>query len=265
VVIDQFANRIIYRQQRKGETVDYGGITFVERILQSIAFFAISLFTMSELGLNFQSLLTIGGIGGLTIGLAAKDTLANIFGAVLLYIDKPFTVGEWIASPDKSIEGIVQEIGWRRTTILALARYPIYVSNSLFTNMVVENKGRMLCRRIDEVIPLRFVDLDKLEKITNDVKKMLLDDSNISRKGFILVFFESVARPSTLNLKLLAHTTAIDLPGHAEVRQRVLLKAMQIIRDNGGELAYNVSHVVVSSNDFNQTGGLVTEDGMDVK
>ncbi|MDR3078988.1 MAG: mechanosensitive ion channel family protein [Rickettsiales bacterium] len=258
-IITQYTRVVIDRKQRKGEAVDYGGIIFVERIFQFIAFLAISLFTMSALGVNFQSILTIGGIGGLTIGLAAKDTIANIFGAILLYIDKPFTVGEWIASPDKSIEGIVQEIGWRRTTILALARYPIYVSNSLFTNMVVENKGRMTCRPINEIIPVRFVDLDRLEKIVNEVKQMLLEDSNISRKGFTLVFFESVARPATLNLKLLTHTTAIDLPGHAEIRHRVLLRAMRIVKENGGELAYNVSHVTLRSA-VAEGDGIVAED-----
>ncbi|MDR1494716.1 MAG: mechanosensitive ion channel family protein [Rickettsiales bacterium] len=260
-IIGQWAKRIINKKQQKGGTIDYGGIMFVERMLQFVAFFAISLFTMSELGLNLQSLLTIGGIGGLTIGLAARDTIANIFGAVLLYIDKPFTVGEWISSPDKSIEGVVQDIGWRRTTILALARFPIYVSNSLFTNMVVENKGRMTCRCINEIIPIRFVDLDKLEKITSEVRQMLLDDANISRKGFTLVFFESVARPSALNLKFLAHTTAIDLPGHAEIRQKVLLRAMRIIKENGGELAYNVSHVTLN-NSSGRDDGIISDDGM---
>ena len=55
------------------------------------------------------------GIGGIAVGFAAKDLFANLLGGLTIYLDRPFTVGEWIRSPDKNIEGTVEQIGWRNT------------------------------------------------------------------------------------------------------------------------------------------------------
>ncbi|MDR2077811.1 MAG: mechanosensitive ion channel family protein [Rickettsiales bacterium] len=247
-VTDEYTKKIIYRKQCKKEIVDYGGIVFLERLVQFLIFILVALFAMSGLGVSLSGLLTIGGIGGLAVSLAARDMIANIFGSILIYIDKPFAIGDWVNSPDKKIEGIVEDIGWRRTVILSLSKYPIYVPNSLFNSIVVENKGRMRCRQIDEIIPVRMMDISKIDKITSEIREMLLNDSNISRKGFILVYFESVARPSVLNLRVLAFTSAVDLPRYSETKQSVLMRAINIVKENGGELAYDVAHVTICNN-----------------
>ena len=63
-------------------------------------------------------------MGGLIVGMAAKDLLSNLFGALMVYMDKPFKVGDWIRSPDKSIEGTVEDIGWRVTRIRTFDKRP---------------------------------------------------------------------------------------------------------------------------------------------
>jgi MscS family membrane protein len=236
--------KIIDSKNKRNEIVDYGGIFFVEKLIQMATFFAVALISMRILGVSLQSLLTIGGIGGLTLGLAAKDTLANIFSTILLYIDKPFTVGDWIASPDKKIEGIVQQIDWRRTVIQSLSKFPIYVSNSVFSNIVLENKSRMICRQIDEMIPVRFLDADKIEKISKEIKETLLNDSNISRKGPTVVYFESVAKPASLNLRMVTFTVATDFLTYTSVKQIVLVKAIGVLKKNGVEIAPDVTRVI---------------------
>jgi MscS family membrane protein len=260
LVTSECTRKIIHNKQQREETIDYGGVIFLERLIQSLIFLTIALFSMAELGVSLSGLLTIGGIGGLAVSLAARDVIANIFGSILIYLDKPFTIGDWVDSPDKKIEGIVEDIGWRRTVILSFAKFPIYVPNSLFNSIVLENKGRMRCRRIDEIIPIRSIDLSKIDKITSEAKEMLLNDSNISRKGFTLVYFESIARPAVLNLKLLAYTNVVDLPRYSVMKQSVLMRTINIIKENGGELAYDVTHVTINSGSNVGTANIVTEE-----
>ena len=62
-------------------------------------------------------MLALGGVSGIAVGFAAKDLLANFFGALMIYLDKPFKIGDWVRSSDKEIEGIVEAIGWRQTRI----------------------------------------------------------------------------------------------------------------------------------------------------
>ena len=103
---------------------------------------------MQALGYSISGVLAFGGIGGIAVGFAAKDLLANFFGGLMIYLDRPFSVGDWIRSPDKNIEGTVEEIGWRLTRIRTFDKRPLYVPNSTFTQISVENPSRMLNRRI---------------------------------------------------------------------------------------------------------------------
>jgi len=76
-----------------------------------------ALVALQTLGISITGLLAFGGMGGIAVGLAAQDLLANVFGGVTIYLDRPFSVGDWVRSPDQEIEGTVEEIGWRRTLI----------------------------------------------------------------------------------------------------------------------------------------------------
>ncbi|HBS42457.1 MAG TPA: mechanosensitive ion channel protein MscS, partial [Oceanospirillales bacterium] len=107
------------------------------------------------LGISVSGILAFGGMGGLIVGLAAKDLLANFFGSLIIYLDKPFRVGDWIRSPDRNIEGTVESIGFRVTRIRTFDKRPLYVPNQVFTAIAVETPSRMLNRRIYETIGVR--------------------------------------------------------------------------------------------------------------
>ena len=77
---------------------------------------------MQEIGLSISGLLAFGGVGGLIVGLAAKDLLSNFFGGMMIFFDRPFRVGEFIKSPDRNIEGIVEKIGWRLTVVRTFSK-----------------------------------------------------------------------------------------------------------------------------------------------
>ncbi|HIQ41050.1 MAG TPA: mechanosensitive ion channel family protein, partial [Sulfurivirga caldicuralii] len=170
--------------------------TLVEALGKVIRLSAVvitGLIVLSAFGVNIAGLLAFGGAGGLIVGLAAKDMLANLFGGLTIYLDRPFAVGDWIRSPDKDIEGVVEHIGWRRTVIRRFNKNPLYVPNGLFTNIVVENPSRMSHRRIYEKIGVRYADMDKVSQLTAEIKSMLEQHPDIDHTQTIIVNFNRFA------------------------------------------------------------------------
>ena len=121
-----------------------------------------ALMVLQSLGVSVSGLLAFGGIGGIAVGFAAKDMLANFLGGLSIYLDRPFAVGDWIRSPDRSIEGTVEDIGLRVTRIRTFDQRPLYVPNSTFSSVSLENPSRMTNRRIYETIGVRYEDAGRV-------------------------------------------------------------------------------------------------------
>lgn len=192
---------------------------------------------MQAFGLSLSGLLTFGGVGGLIVGLAAKDLLSNFFGGLMIYFDRPFKVGDWIRSPDRQIEGTVERIGWRMTSIRTFEKRPLYVPNSVFSNIVVENPSRMLNRRINETIGVRYDDKQKLPLIIEQVRKMLEQHPDIDATQTLIVNFNTFG-PSSLNFFIYTFTKTVNWVEYHSVKQDVLLKVMEIIQQNGADIAF---------------------------
>jgi len=191
---------------------------------------------LQTLGVSLAGVLAFGGIGGIALGFAAKDLFANLLGGLTIYLDRPFMVGEWIRSPDKKIEGVVEYIGWRNTRIRAFNKNAIYVPNALFTNIIVENPSRMTNRRIKETIGLRFLDIGKMAAIVADVKAMLLAHPEIDTESTLIVSFNAFS-DSSLDIFIYAFAKTTEWEPFHVIKQDVLLKIADIIAAHGAEIA----------------------------
>lgn len=201
---------------------------------------------LQTLGFSVSGVLAFGGIGGIAIGFAAKDLLSNFFGGLMIYMDRPFKAGDWIRSNDRDIEGTVEHIGWRLTRIRTFDKRPLYVPNSVFATIAVENPSRMTHRRIYETIGIRYEDSDKMDVIVNDVKKMLQAHSEIDTKATMIVNFVSFSA-SSIDFFVYTFTKTTDWVYFHEVKQDVLLKILAIIDQHGAETAFPTSTLHVES------------------
>ncbi|MDF4886644.1 mechanosensitive ion channel family protein, partial [Vibrio parahaemolyticus] len=192
---------------------------------------------MQAFGLSLSGLLTFGGVGGLIVGLAAKDLLSNFFGGLMIYFDRPFKVGDWIRSPDRQIEGTVERIGWRMTIIRTCDKRPLYVPNSVFSSIVVENPSRMLNRRIYEKIGLRYDDAEKMPQIITAVKEMLKNHKDIDARQTLIVNFDTFG-PSSLHFFIYTFTKTVNWVRYHEVKQDILLKVINIIKEHDADIAF---------------------------
>jgi len=236
-LISNAATNIIALHLLSEETVDRTTVEALSKLGRICVVVVALLSILQTLGVSLAGVLAFGGIGGIAVGFAAKDLFANLLGGLTIYMDRPFSVGEWIRSPDKNIEGTVEQIGWRNTRIRAFNRNAIYVPNALFTNIVVENPSRMTHRRIKETIGLRYQDIGKMAAIVDDVRSMLVNHPEIDTETTLIVNFTTFSDFS-LNFFIYAFTkTTLWEPYHM-VKQDVLLKIAAIIAAHGAEIAY---------------------------
>ena len=209
---------------------------------------------LQTMGFSISGILAFGGIGGLAVGFAAQDLLSNFFGGFILYFDRPFAIGDWIRSPDREIEGTVVKIGWRITTILTFDKRPLYIPNSLFSQISVENPSRMSNRRIKETIGLRYNDASKVEPIIKKVKEMLQNHPDIDNEKTLIVNFNTFAA-SSLDFFIYTFTKTTNWIEFHDVKQDVLLKIIKIVEENGAEFAFPTSTMHLANQDiFKSTG-----------
>ncbi len=201
---------------------------------------------MQLFGLPISGLLAFGGIGGAGIAFASKDLLANFFGGLVVYMDKPFRVGHWIRSPDKNIEGTVEHIGWRVTRLRTFDKRALYVPNSFFLTISVENASRMLNRRIKTLVGLRYEDADKIPAITKDIQHMLDNHPDIDSKQNILVYLNEFGA-SSLDILVDAFTKSIKRAEYIPVRHDVFMKVLEIIASHKAECAFPTQTLFVNS------------------
>ena len=167
----------------------------------------------------------------------------------MIYLDRPFAIGDWIRSPDRDIEGTVESIGWRLTVVRTFDKRPLYIPNSIFNTLALENPSRMLNRRIKETIGLRYQDASKIDAIVNAVKKMLMAHEEIDQSQTLMVNFNSYG-PSSLDFFIYTFTKTTSWVRYHEIKQDVMIKIINIVHDHGADFAFPTRTINGLPNEF---------------
>jgi MscS family membrane protein len=208
-----------------------------------------ALILMPTLGIEVTALLAFGGVGGIAVGFAAQDLLSNFFGGLMIYLDRPFAIGDWIRSPDRDIEGTVESIGWRLTVVRTFDKRPLYIPNSIFNTLALENPSRMLNRRIKETIGLRYQDASKINDIVMAVRNMLETHEEIDQSQTLMVNLNSYA-PSSLDFFIYTFTKTTNWVRYHEIKQDVMIKIINIVHDHDADFAFPTRTINGFPNEF---------------
>lgn len=200
---------------------------------------------VQSLGIPLSGVIAFGGVGGLAIGFASKDLLANFFGGLMIFLDRPFAIGDWIRSPDKNIEGTVEHIGWRLTRIRTFDKRPLYIPNGLFSTISIENASRMQNRRIKETIGLRYEDAPKMASILRQIEEMLKNHEEIDQTKTTFVNLVHFA-PYSLEFLIYTFTKTTDWVTFQAIQQDIFLKVLNIIESNGAKCAFPTKTLEIS-------------------
>lgn len=226
------------------ESGERATISAVARLSRIVLWVIAGIMILQSLGVSVSGLLAFGGVGGIAVGFAARDLLANFLGGLSIFLDRPFAVGDWIRSPDREIEGTVEDVGWRVTRIRTFDQRPLYVPNSVFSTVAIENPSRMRNRRIYETIGVRYSDAGAIAAIVSEVEAMLRAHDAIDQSRTLIVNFVSFGA-SSLDFFVYTFTRTTDWVTYHGVKQEILLNILAIIEGQGAEIAFPTRTVLL--------------------
>jgi len=235
-VIEYYLNRLIGKRHTK---LDDMLVPVVRKALRmTIAIIAVLLIAENILGKDIKSLLLGAGVGGIAIALAAKDTIANFFGSVTIFADRPFQVGEIVKIGE--YKGPVEEVGFRSTRIRTLEGHLITVPNSMIVNSTVENIGRRpFIRRTSNITITYDSGHTKAKRAVEVIKKVLADVPQINTDPDKppRVYFSDF-NDSSLNIYMSYWVKPADYWLYHEVNERVNLEIMKRFEAEQIEFAF---------------------------
>ncbi len=231
----------------KGKIRDLSLITGISKFLSIILIICASLLLLGILKINYTGLLAFGGLGGIAVSWAAKDVIANFFGGLMIHINRPFSIGDWIKSTNKNFEGVVEQIGWYMTRIRSLERRPTYIPNALITDAIIENPGRMYHRRIRTTIGLRYEDYDAVPAIIAKIKELLQNHPEISKSQPPMVHLIAFSQ-SAIDVEVYCFTKKTQQLEFRDIQQEIFFKIGDIVKNCGAEMAYPTQTIHLAKN-----------------
>jgi MscS family membrane protein len=207
------------------------GRKFVKAIVAIFAFVAI----LSNFGFNVAALLAGLGVGGIAVALAAQKTIENLFGGIILYVDRPVRVGDFCRFGDKM--GTVEEIGIRSTQVRTLDHTVITIPNATFSNMQIDNITARERIRLLAVVTVRYETTpDQLRYILVEIRKLLYRHERIipDTPRVRLINFGAYS----LDIEVVAYVNTTDWAEFLGIREDIFLRIMDIIDASGSGFAF---------------------------
>ncbi len=232
--------------KKKNSEIGLSFVPFFNKFIKSSVVVVGFILIVQEWGYNIGAIITGLGIGGLAVALAAKDTLANMFGGLTIIMDRPFKIGDWVKISD--IEGIVEDIGFRSTRIRTFEKSLISMPNSVIANTAIENFSRRVERRITYKIGVTYsTPMKKLKEAVEKIRTMLKEHPNISKNNIMLVYFTEFA-DSSLNIFIYCFTNTSVWSEYLKIREDVNFRIMGIMEDLGIDFAFPSMSVYIEKN-----------------
>ena len=175
------------------------------------------------------------GIGAMAIAFAAKDSLANIFGSLVIITERPFVIGDWISA--NNVEGIVESITFRSTCIRTFYQELVYVPNNLLSNTPIINYTQRQKYRIQFMLGLTYsTTREQMQEVCQQIRSLCERLDEIYNDGIDVNFFEF--GDSSLNIRIVCYAKAPNNSVYLRAREKFNLEVMKILEENGVSCAF---------------------------
>ena len=175
------------------------------------------------------------GIGAMAIAFAAKDSLANIFGSLVIITERPFVIGDWISA--NNVEGIVESITFRSTCIRTFYQELVYVPNNLLSNTPIINYTQRQKYRIQFMLGLTYsTTREQMQEVCQQIRNLCERLDEIYNDGIDVNFFEF--GDSSLNIRIVCYAKAPNNSVYLRAREKFNLEVMKILEENGVSCAF---------------------------
>lgn len=236
--------------------IDKAQVDASSRVASVVTTVIAILISLDSVGVNVQTVLAFGGIGGVAIGFAGREIISNFFGGFMIFLTRPFSVGEWIRSiEEKDLNGTVEDIGWYLTRIRTWDKRPLYIPNSRFSTLIVENPSRMSNRRILHTLHLRLEDMPIVAQVVASIDQLLKKHPELDPKQHRLAYVDRFDEFS-VQIWMSCYTKSVFLFDWRRIQQELLLSVYGILREHGARLATTTTRDVRPGIDPDRYGPL---------
>jgi MscS family membrane protein len=214
---------------------------WIKKTLVAIFVVIGALLVIQGLGYDVKAILGAAGIGGLAFALAAQDTIANLFGSLVVATDQPFKLGETVKVAGNT--GTVEDIGLRSTKIRLADKSLVVVPNKMMASEAIVNLSRFTQRRVEQTIGLTYdTTAEQMEAILAEFRALLAQEEGVAKDSFDVHFTDYA--DSSLNIQIVYLAASADYRKHLQLRERVNLKIMRAVAARGLSFAFPTRTVV---------------------
>ena len=215
---------------------------FVLKVTRVFIYVIAVFLVLAILEINLTGLIAGLGLGGVIVTLAAQDTAKNLFGGVVIFIDKPFVVGDWIEMDN--YEGTIEDITFRTTRIRTFENALVNIPNAIIADASVTNWSKMEKRRYKTNLCVEIdTPLEKLQLLKARIEKMLQERESVFDDS-IIVRFDQITE-NGINILIYTYTNSVDYASYLKEVEDINIKIMKILKEEKVELAYDTKTVYV--------------------
>ncbi len=234
-VVDVIAERMAEKAAHTESKLDDQLVPLLRKALKIVTVVAGTLFVLQNLNVNVGSLLAGLGIGGVAVALAAKDTVANFFGSIMIFIDRPFQIGDWVVVA--GVEGIVEEVGFRSTRIRTFYNSLVTVPNAKFTEATIDNYGQREYRRTFVTLNITYdTTPEQMQAFVEGIRAIIVANE-YTRKDYYEVHMSGFGA-SSLDVMVYFFFKVSSWSEELKQRHNVFLEIMRLAQDIGIEFAF---------------------------
>jgi len=228
----------VYLKKLSSKTESKLDDQLVPMVDKFLKFFVIAVglvFVLQNLGYSVTGLLAGLSLGGLALAFAAQDTLKHFFGSIMIFIDKPFQIGDWISGGD--IDGTVEEVGFRSTRIRTFRDSIQYVPNGIVADLIIDNHGERNYRRFRTNIGITYgTSTQKIEEFVEGLKAIIMAHPKTVKNNFHVQLNNFGA--SSLDILFYVFFAVEDWDQELSVRHDIMLKIINLSEKVGVEFAF---------------------------
>lgn len=217
---------------------------FVLKIARVLIYVIAVFLVLAILEINLTGLVAGLGLGGVIVTLAAQDTAKNLFGGLVIFIDKPFAVGDWIEMD--AYEGTIEDITFRTTRVRTFENSLVNIPNAKIADASVTNWSKMEKRRYKTNLCVEIdTPLEKLQLLKTRIEKMLQERESVFDDS-IIVRFDQIT-DNGINILIYTYTNSVDYASYLKEVEDINIKIMKILNEEKVELAYDTKTVYVKN------------------
>ncbi|MEL7002968.1 MAG: mechanosensitive ion channel family protein [Bacteroidota bacterium] len=243
-VVDIISIYLKKMAEKTQNTLDDQLVPLLRKVLKTFVVVVGGVFILDNLDFDITGLIAGISIGGLAFALAAQDTIKNFFGSLMIFIDRPFQVGDWITSED--VDGTVEEVGFRSTRVRTFRNSVTYIPNGVITNRMIDNHGLRVYRRFMTHISMTYDTPPHLIEVFVDGLEEVVKKHPKTRKDYYEIHLNEMSS-SSIDVLFYIFFSVPSWTEELRARHEVLLEVIRLADALGVNFAFPTQTLHVES------------------